>query len=171
MKIENLIEIAARLSDAQELLKRGRFEVALELIDETKRELFFRAHDEEGGGLSFPDWCKAKGLFVNFDKPEEVGQKGDDAQKYPELIAQWIRAYELEKEENERLRALVSDAAERIRENERLRAGLEHIKDIALSPEPLTGDETRPLWQQLAARQIEIARAVDAAKNPPLNTQ
>lgn len=75
MKIENLIEIAARLSDAQELLKRGRFEVALELIDETKRELFFRAHDEEGGGLSFPDWCKAKGLFVNFDKPETTGQK------------------------------------------------------------------------------------------------
>ena len=80
MKIENLIEIAARLSDAQELLKRGRFEVALEMIDETKRELFFRAHEEEGGG-SFPDWCKAKGLFVNFDKPE-------DAAKNPSLNTQ-----------------------------------------------------------------------------------
>jgi len=133
MKIENLIEITARLSDVQELLKRGRFEVALEMIDETKREIFFRAHDEEGGGLSFPDWCKAKGLFVNFDKPE--------APTTPRQLEA---------------------------ENKRLRAALEHIKDIALSPEPLTGDETRPLWQQLAARQIEIARAVDAAKNTPL---
>ena len=138
MKIENLIEIAARLSDVQEFLKRGRFEVALEMIDETKQELFFRAHDEEGGGLSFPDWCKAKGLFVNFDKPEAGAIKS-------ELAYQQLEA-----------------------ENKRLRAALEHIKDIALSPEPLTGDETRPLWQQLAARQIEIARAVDAAKNTPL---
>lgn len=145
MKIDNLIEIAARLSDAQELLKRGRFEVALEMIDETKRELFFRAHDEEGGGLSFPDWCKAKGLFVNFNKPE-AGQIEEAIKS--ELAHQQLEA-----------------------ENKRLRAALEHIKDIALSPEPLTGDETRPIWQQLAARQIEIARAVDAAKTPPLNTQ
>jgi hypothetical protein len=139
MKIENLIEITARLSDVQEFLKRGRFEVALEMIDETKREIFFRAHDEEGGGLSFPDWCKAKGLFVNFDKPEAENK---------EIAPRQLEA-----------------------ENKRLRAALEHIKDIALSPEPLTGDEARPLWQQLAARQIEIARAVDAAKNPPLDTQ
>lgn len=69
MKIENLIEIAARLSDAQELLKRGRFEIANNLLDETKKELFFRAYDEDGGGLSFQDWCKAKGFFVNFEKP------------------------------------------------------------------------------------------------------
>ena len=71
MKIENLIEIAARLSDVQELLKRGRFEVALELIDETKREIFYRAHDEDGGGLSFSDWCKVNGIFATFTKPGE----------------------------------------------------------------------------------------------------
>lgn len=76
MEIANLIEIAARLSDAQELILLGRASEAGALIDETKRELFFRAHDEDGGGLSFQDWCQAKGLFVNFEKPENETQPG-----------------------------------------------------------------------------------------------
>lgn len=85
MKIENLIEIAARLSDAQEILKRGRIDGALELIDETKRELFFRAHDEDGGGRSFSDWCKANGVFVTFTKP---GEDEPGAAKNPPLNTQ-----------------------------------------------------------------------------------
>lgn len=42
MSIENLLEITARLSDVQELLTRGRTTEAAELIEDTKKELFFR---------------------------------------------------------------------------------------------------------------------------------
>ena len=70
MKIDSIIEIAARLSDAQELISRGRTGEAFSLIDDTKKELFFRAHDETGEGVPFRDWCKLQGLFVSFDKPE-----------------------------------------------------------------------------------------------------
>jgi hypothetical protein len=122
MKIDSIIEITARLSDAQELIERGRTQNAVALLDDTKRELFFKAHDDDASGLPFPDWCKVNGIFVNFDRPPASEQKKDDAQKYRELIAQWMKAYELEKAENDRLRALVSDTAEIIRENERLRA-------------------------------------------------
>ena len=68
MKIDSIIEITARLSDAQELIERGRTQDAVALLDDTKRELFFKAHDDDASGLPFPDWCKANGIFVNFDK-------------------------------------------------------------------------------------------------------
>jgi len=69
MKTDSLIEIAARLSDARELLTRNRVDDAIALLEETKKELFFRAHDDAGTELSFADWCKSVGLFVSFDKP------------------------------------------------------------------------------------------------------
>ena len=69
MKIDSIIEITARLSDAQELIERGRTQDAVALLDDTKRELFFKAHDDDASGLPFPAWCKANGIFVNFDKP------------------------------------------------------------------------------------------------------
>lgn len=69
MKIDSIIEITARLSDAQELIERGELETAITLLDDTKKELFFRAHDDDGRGLSFRAWCKANSIFVNFEKP------------------------------------------------------------------------------------------------------
>lgn len=69
MKIDNLIEIAARLSDVQHLVERGLMQEAHDLLEDTKKELFFRAHDETGGYLSFSEWCKENRLFVNFSKP------------------------------------------------------------------------------------------------------
>jgi len=69
MKIDSIIEITARLSDAQELIERGRQQDAITLLDDTKRELFFKAHDDDASGLSFPAWCKQNGIFLNFDKP------------------------------------------------------------------------------------------------------
>lgn len=69
MKIDSLIEIMARLSDAQELIERGRDRDAILLLDDTKRELFFKTHDDANSGLSFKDWCKVNGIFATFTKP------------------------------------------------------------------------------------------------------
>lgn len=66
MKIDSLIEITARLSDAQELLERGRVQDAYTLLDGTKRELFLSEWRDEKTDLPFQDWCKANGVWVNF---------------------------------------------------------------------------------------------------------
>lgn len=71
MKIESIIEIAARLSDAQELIERGRLQAAFAMLDDTKREMFFLAHTDDASGLSFRDWCKQNGIFTTFTKPGE----------------------------------------------------------------------------------------------------
>ena len=83
MKIDNLIEIMARLSDAQELIARERTQEAFSLLDDTKRELFFRAHDEANSGLSFSDWCKANGIFATFKKPGEDDNAHTDGHTVP----------------------------------------------------------------------------------------
>jgi len=70
MKNESLIELTARLSDAQELINRGRHQDAIALLDDTKKEIFFRAHDDDASGLSFADWCADRKLFLTFDKTE-----------------------------------------------------------------------------------------------------
>lgn len=66
MKIDSIIEIAARLSDVQELIERAQYQEAVALLDDTKRELFARAHHDANSGLSFADWCKENGIWVNF---------------------------------------------------------------------------------------------------------
>lgn len=62
-RIESLLEITARLSDTQELINRGLTSEAAALLNQTKQELFFRAYEEAGGGLSFSEWREASKLF------------------------------------------------------------------------------------------------------------
>lgn len=71
MTNETLIEITARLSDVQELIARGRHQDAVDLLNETKLELWHRSHQDSDPALTFDAWLEKNNLFFSTGNPSK----------------------------------------------------------------------------------------------------
>lgn len=69
MTNETLIEITARLSDVQELIARGSLQAAVDLLNDTKAELWHRSHQESEPALTFDAWLEKNNLFFADGNP------------------------------------------------------------------------------------------------------
>ncbi len=65
MTNDALIEITARLSDAQELIARGSLQDAVALLNDTKTALWHKVHQATEPTLTFDEWLEKNNLFFS----------------------------------------------------------------------------------------------------------